>query len=424
MSIFEAMKCNTYHLKFDILQKPEKDLYKTIQANAKFKSLNDVVKTKVGINNFYNFSIAIKSSILMRDIILNCPYVSGWARSSQVLNDSDSKFDGYQFIHTNEDEEFMLRAELKELEKLGHSMDNMRCLIPLGTITDYAINIDLLTLVYLALVLHEFKVDTQATNTNIFMFEEVYYFYCEIANLLSEYGISVGEFGSMAKDANMDFNPINATGAFYKFEDNTKSCVLDLDVTYSVVGQLFRHRTLFKRYRPDCYLNLVRMSKQLTEKADLESIGIHKDIAEIVKADTAIAKNAYELMQGSIIPISITGTDAALHKALSQRICYINDTPHFKDAIEKFQEYRPDLKLVPPCKMLGKTCYVGYVNESRLKGEEKTQMHCPIWSYKNEIVNDEQLKNTLYADKTKWYFDNIPCYHDFLNNVTKGLNND
>ena len=47
---------NEQFLSFNVLTKPEKDLYNIIQSNAKFKSLADVIKTKVGINNFYNFS--------------------------------------------------------------------------------------------------------------------------------------------------------------------------------------------------------------------------------------------------------------------------------------------------------------------------------------------------------------------------------
>ena len=85
---------NKSYLKFEVLTKSKKDLFKTVQSNAKFKTLSDVVRTKVGINNFYNFSIAIKSSIVMRDIIMNSGFVSGWARSSQVLNKTDSKFAG------------------------------------------------------------------------------------------------------------------------------------------------------------------------------------------------------------------------------------------------------------------------------------------------------------------------------------------
>lgn len=58
-------------LKFEVLSKPDRDLFKSVQSNAKFKTLSQVVNTKVGINNFYNFSIAVKSTIAMRDIILN-----------------------------------------------------------------------------------------------------------------------------------------------------------------------------------------------------------------------------------------------------------------------------------------------------------------------------------------------------------------
>ena len=95
---------NEQFLSFNVLTKPEKDLFNVIQSNAKFKSLNDIIKTKVGINNFYNFSITLKSSILFRDIVLNSQFVSAWARSTQVLNDNDSKYARYKFLTKSEEE--------------------------------------------------------------------------------------------------------------------------------------------------------------------------------------------------------------------------------------------------------------------------------------------------------------------------------
>ena len=40
---------NTEYLNFNVITKPEKDLFKIIQSNAKFKTLTDVIKTKVGM---------------------------------------------------------------------------------------------------------------------------------------------------------------------------------------------------------------------------------------------------------------------------------------------------------------------------------------------------------------------------------------
>lgn len=58
-------------LKFEVLSVPEKNTFKKIQSNAKFKTIADVLKVRVGINNFYNFSLAFKSTILFRDVVLN-----------------------------------------------------------------------------------------------------------------------------------------------------------------------------------------------------------------------------------------------------------------------------------------------------------------------------------------------------------------
>lgn len=54
---YDLIMVNESFLEFNVLTKPEKDLFKKIQSNAKFKTISDVLKTKVGINNFYNFSI-------------------------------------------------------------------------------------------------------------------------------------------------------------------------------------------------------------------------------------------------------------------------------------------------------------------------------------------------------------------------------
>jgi hypothetical protein len=144
---------NASLLSFEVLSKPEKELFKKIQSNAKFKSIGDVLKTKVGINNFYNFSICLTSSIVFRDIVLNSQFVSGWARSTQVLNDNDSKFAVYKFLTRTDEQTAKWIQMMEKLEADGHSMDNMRSLIYLDSISDYAISIDILHLLYLAIVL-------------------------------------------------------------------------------------------------------------------------------------------------------------------------------------------------------------------------------------------------------------------------------
>jgi hypothetical protein len=407
-------------LKFSVIQQPEVDLYKIIQSNAKFKSLSDVLRTKVGINNFYSFSLAFKSSILMRDVIMNSPYVSGWARSSQVLNKTDSKFDNYQFVYENEEyPSTHIIDTLKMLESEGYSMDNMRCLIPVSMLTDYAINVDLLTLTYLAVTL--FNMCDFNPGSDELIAIEAKYFYKNIVALLKDYDIDVRCYLDIFKDNAMyTFNPVNANNyAKYDFSSITMSKVYDLKVTYSVLGQLFRHRTLYKRYNAKSYDDLLAITKGSTyDFADrYETIGIPEKVASKILVATYKATTCYEILQGSIVPISITGTTSAMYKALGQRTCYINDTPHFKDTFEAFEQENPTLKLMPPCKFNGSTCYVGYVNQARLSNtnEELTQIPCPIWckaNMNNEDVDmQKELENSLSSSKTKWYIDNLESWN-------------
>ena len=400
-------------LEFNVIAKPEKDLFKKIQSNAKFKTISDVLKTKVGINNFYNFSIQLKSTIVLRDIVLNSQFVSGWARSSQVLNDNDSKFSIYKFLTRSETETNAWIKQMEELEAAGHSMDNMRSLIYLDSIGDYAISIDILHLLYLTIVLsciHD-NLDSDHEDLKI----EIKWFQDKFSDLLAEYDVDWKDFSkSMLNAAFCDFPAIN--GATIDLADVVKEDVYSVAATYSVIGQIWRHRTLMKRYSADTYTDEVKVAKICTAQYNFNEIGMHKDIAELVKKQTSAAKNIYGLCQGTITPFKFTGTTGAVYKALSQRTCFINDSPQFKDAFSQFQRKYPGLKLLPPCKLnttSSNSCYVGYVNESRLRGEEKTQVVCPIWCKSQGKL--DAYKASLESTKTQWYLENL----DLWKNVCK-----
>lgn len=402
---------NKQHLKFEVLVKPCKDLFKTVQSNAKFKSLADVVRTKVGINNFYNFSIAIKSSIVMRDIIMNSGFVSGWARSSQVLNNTDSKFARYKFLTRTDVQTAVWVQNMEHLQEKGYSQDNMRSLIYLDSVNDYAINIDLLHLLYLELVL-----DDMFKHAEYDLQSEIGWFVDKIHNLLYfGYGIDYQEFSNMLQDALRDFPAINCS-KLVALKDITGEHVYDVDATYSVIGQIWRHRTLVKQYRRADYQDLVVASKALTERYCYDSIGMHSEIATAVKSMTSRADSVYDLCQGSIVPFRFSGTTGAVHKALSQRTCYINDSPQFKDAFNDFTKLHPELKLLPPCKLnatKSNSCYVGYVNESRLRGEELTQKICPIYAKAHGY--DEAFKDSISSPKTQWYISNLDMWSNVCN---------
>lgn len=394
-------------LKFEVLEKPNKDYFKLIQANAKFKTLSDVIRTKVGINNFYNFGIALKSSILMRDIILNSQFVSGWARSSQVLNDNDSKFSVYKFLTRTQEQTNEWIKLMENFEALGHSMDNMRSLIYLDSVGEYAISIDILHLIYLALVLDDLCANIDSNNSDLH--DESRWFLDNISDLLlTHYDINYKDFEQMLQDASRDFPTINLSKKISSNMITEVEEVYDVAATYSVVGQIWRHRTLVKCYTANSYTELVQISKEKTKDYDFSMIGMHNDIAEKVKEFTENANSAYDLTQGSIIQFNFSGTTGAIHKALSQRTCYINDSPQFKDAFETFEKYHPTLKLLPPCKLncsSTNSCYVGYVNESRRRQEEKTQVPCPIYCKSKGYTED--FNKAKVANKTKWYIENL-----------------
>ena len=405
---------NKQYLQFKVLTKPKKDLFKVVQANAKFKTLNDVLRTKVGINNFYNFSIAIESSIVMRDIILNSQFISGWARSSQVLNKTDSKFSGYRFLTRDKASTDKWIKIMESLEMQGHSMDNMRSLIYLDSITNYAISIDILHLLYLTIVLDSIYNNLDETHDDLK--DEVGFFLYKFNDLLfHEYDVNYGDYENMLNDAVRDFPVINSEKQV-TVNDITGEYSYGISATYSVIGQIWRHRTLVKKYAAQTYKELVEKSKACTAGYDYSMIGMHKDVADGVVAFTAEAKSVYDLCQGTIVPFTFSGTIGAVHKALSQRTCYINDSPQFKDAFEAFKKNHTDLKLLPPCKLnttASNSCYVGYVNESRRRGEEKTQVPCPI--YCKAKGYDEDFAKSVEAPKTKWYIENL----EFWGNVVK-----
>lgn len=405
---------NKQYLQFKVLTKPKKDLFKVVQANAKFKTLNDVLRTKVGINNFYNFSIAIESSIVMRDIILNSQFISGWARSSQVLNKTDSKFAGYRFLTRSEEDTNKWIRIMESLELQGHSMDNMRSLIYLDSITNYAISIDILHLLYLTIVLDSIYNNLDETHDDLK--DEIGFFLYKLNDLLYyEYDIDYAEYENMLGDAVRDFPVINSERQI-TVNDITGEYSYGIAATYSVIGQIWRHRTLVKKYAAQTYKELVEKAKSATANYDYSMIGMHKDVADGVVEFTADANSIYDLCQGSIVPFTFSGTVGAVHKALSQRTCYINDSPQFKDAFEAFKKNHPALKLLPPCKLnttATNSCYVGYVNESRRRGEEKTQVPCPIYCKAKGYADD--FAKAAEAPKTKWYIENL----EFWGNVVK-----
>jgi len=141
-----------YDIKVDKVYSTPKDVWKSIVQNAKFDKIEQILATKVGINNFLHISINFQTSVLLRDIILNSPFVSAWGRSTQVLNDTDSKFSVYRSIRSDIDNSKMIE-KMEELLKTNHVQDNIRMIVPLGSLTNYAINTDIMTLVKLILVL-------------------------------------------------------------------------------------------------------------------------------------------------------------------------------------------------------------------------------------------------------------------------------
>lgn len=408
----------------DVIQLPDKDLYKVIQSNAKFKSLKDVLKTKVGINNFYNIMLSIKSSIFMRDILLNSQYVSAWARSSQVLNSTDSKFSVYVPFDSSYDVAWnKVHNDLIAYEYDGYSMDNMRTLLPLYLMTDYNISINLMSLVYLYITL------SNGIKANAFYVEEAKVFVAFLLDIFKKYELAddLAELESyFIKDIESQFQSYDVIAA-------DKLCKLtDLEnyefkATYSVVGQVFRHRTIYKCFKYNTskeFLIFMECTKNNTQEYlstdKFEVIGVPTNIAYNINAITHAANSPYEFCQGSILDVVINGTPASIYKTLSQRTCFINDTLHFSDAFIEFERRHPTKKLIPPCKAncSGNGCYVEYVNISRMKGEEKTQIPCPIW-YTAQLqknidgFNAEQLANIDSNKKTKWYYNNIKTWSNW-----------
>lgn len=401
----------------ECIKKPDKDFWKEISSNAKFESLQQVLNVKVGINNFATFSFKVTSSLLTRDILLNSRYVSAWARSTQVLNETDSKYSVYKNAisedNTLNDE---LISEMEALYKKGYSQDNIRTLVPLNSVTDYAFTCDIMTLVYLYFSLQRF-INSPEISKLIFYFERL---------LTEEYGIDLPALYPAYKSG-ID-SQFQNSGISSSLEKITGQSNYYANVTYSVVGQIMRHRNLYKTIIMgkwfESMTSLLDRVKELTYHTNFKLMDIPDEIAGKIIDYTDKATSLDQLVQGSIFPLAINGMNGDLLKMLSQRSCFINDSAQFLQMFKDFEinsiNMKGPNKIIPPCKNNVATngCYVEYVNKSRLRGEELTQVACPIWTAnqvkKGELDNETHLKS-LNAPKSKWYYENLDSWEHWKN---------
>lgn len=389
------MKNVVYDIKVDKVYSTPKDEWKSIVQNAKFDKIEQILATKVGINNFLHISINFQTSVLLRDIILNSPFVSAWGRSTQVLNDTDSKFSVYRSIRSDIDNSKMIE-KMEELLKTNHVQDNIRMIVPLGSLTNYAINTDIMTLVKLILVLDCVQQDLRDEATLIK--KELEKIALEAFDITDEIIAKVSN--SYKDDIKRDFNYLTKN-----LKDITGVDVISAPVTYSVVGQILRHRTILKNV--DFDLDAV---KQYTANYDFDAIETPDDIALLVKEITASANSLYETVQGSIYNLNMSGYQPNIQKMFNQRSCCINDTKQFKDIMPA--------NAIPPCKCNVEKfgCYVSYVNESRLKNEEQTQIPCPIWA---EAKGLSQWTNDKKYD---YFYNNITSWNKWKKRIEKDKN--
>jgi hypothetical protein len=363
----------------------DRNEWKKIIANAKFTQISQLLKTKVGINNFIHLVLNFETSLLLRDIIVNSPFVSAWGRSTQVLNKTDSAFSVYRPVYSEYEKyhEFII-SEMEKLYEKKHIQDNIRMLVPLGSITNYAISIDIMTCVKLILVLNSVQSDVYIEAKNIAdqlsnILKENYDITDEIINDIKE---------SYLYDIDKDFQ--------YMSKDLSKITgleVISAPVTYSVIGQIIRHRTVFKNFN----INLTE-AKENTAKYSYDFIETPAEIADLIKTLTNNTKSVYELLQGSILTVNFSGYAPYIQKMFNQRSCCINDTKQFAGIMPA--------QAIPPCKCNVEKfgCYVEYVNQSRLKNEELTQTPCPIWSESqgiNKFTNNPKY-NYFYENIMSW----------------------
>ena len=251
------MNTVSYDIKVEKVYSTPKDVWKNIVQNAKFDKIEQILATKVGINNFLHISINFQTSVLLRDIIVNSPFVSAWGRSTQVLNDTDSKFSVYRSVRSDIDNTVMIE-KMEELLRTNHVQDNIRMIVPLGSITNFAINVDIMTLVKLIMTLDCVQQDLKTEA--LLIKAELEKIALESFDITHEIIESVSN--SYKDDIKRDFNYLTKDLKVITGVD-----VISAPVTYSVVGQILRHRTILKNV--DFNLDAV---KQYTANYDFESI--------------------------------------------------------------------------------------------------------------------------------------------------------
>jgi len=112
---------------------------------------------------------------------------------------------------------------------------------------------------------------------------EVKWFIDKFQTLLLEYDVQWQDFKkSMCDAAFADFPAIN--GANVDIANIAREDVYSIAATYSVIGQIWRHRTLLKQYSAKTYSEEVEVAKMCTKLYNFNDIGMHKDIADLVRS--------------------------------------------------------------------------------------------------------------------------------------------
>jgi hypothetical protein len=100
--------------------------------------------------------------------------------------------------------------------------------------------------------------------------------------IVDQYNTSWRDFiNPMLDAAFFDFPAIN--GKKIDIADITKEDVYNVSATYSVIGQIWRHRTLVKQYSAHTYKEEVEAAKICTTLYNYNEIGMHREVSELVK---------------------------------------------------------------------------------------------------------------------------------------------
>lgn len=294
--------------------------------------LQDVIEIDAPVNDFPDFVLEIKCTIVEREIIASLRDVVMWAQTSRVEDPINftvpERFQG-DYIES-------LRDEMKKQRDAGADQDSYRLMMPLVAETSFVLKISYRTLIKLAKYFATIT-DFRTTATSI-----------------------MNVFGWMAMPA-VDYAPIEILHDFKHAESGRISDMITITdyVPFSLRTHLIRHRLISMRDG----------LKSIIENGSYKSLILSDNVYVTVSADVDVWRDIY-----------------------SKRSCWLAHYGMWGSILKRVSEYMEISETELPC--VSGVCPYGADAQLRVEGKDPNPP-CPIHMGLGNLKINELMKNTM-----------------------------